>query len=187
MILVATKTIVTFGVISFLGAGFLLAVAVRIFDSDNVRTMAARERGGVFLGTDGVVLQKSWNTCGPAALRMVLEGFGRRTPANDFDDEPKRNRNGWSLLELKEQAEMCGLHGAGWRTDLKGLEKSRLPLILFVESRHFVVVDSVDAHGFVFLRDPSIGRIKMYGRTLQKIWKGEALIFNDSMIHRDSA
>jgi ABC-type bacteriocin/lantibiotic exporter with double-glycine peptidase domain len=186
MFLVQIKTIVTTGVIIFLGVGFALAVAVKIFDSDGGRDVAARERGGVFLGTDGVVMQNSWNTCGPAALRMVLEVFGRRALSDDFEKTPHGDRNGWSMLELQEHAERFGLQGMGWRISLKCLAKTRFPVILFVESGHFVVVDSVDARGFVFLRDPAIGRIRIKSRSLGKIWKGEALIFNKREIHKDT-
>jgi ABC-type bacteriocin/lantibiotic exporter with double-glycine peptidase domain len=186
MFLVQVKTIVTTGVITFLGVGFAVAVTVRIFDSDSSRSAAARERGGVFLGTDGVVMQNSWNTCGPAALRMVLKGFGKIAPSDDLEKVSSSQHNGWSMLELKELAERFGLHGVGWRIDVESLEKRRFPLILYIENRHFIVVDSVDAHGFAFLRDPAIGRIKIKRSTLGKIWKGETLMFGEKTFHRDS-
>jgi ABC-type bacteriocin/lantibiotic exporter with double-glycine peptidase domain len=83
------------------------------------------------------------------------------------------------MLTIKDVALQFGVCAQGWKLDLLGLAKSRFPLILFIEERHFVVADSVDQNGYVFLRDPAVGRMKMRTLTLVKIWKGETMTFGE--------
>jgi predicted double-glycine peptidase len=50
-------------------------------------------------------------------------------------------------------------------------------MIIFLRDGHFAVIDSIDADGFVHLRDPSIGRVKMVRERLMEKWGGESIIF----------
>ena len=81
------------------------------------------------------------------------------------------------MLMLKELAGREGLRAEGWRLSLKELLRARLPAILFINENHFVVVDSVSESGDVFMRDPALGKLKMAGAMLLKVWSGETLIF----------
>jgi len=181
MCLVQMKTIITIGVIMFLGLGFALAVTAKLSDPQDGYELAARERGGVYLGMNGVVMQDKSNTCGPAALKMVLDVYGKEVLLRDLEKDGRVADRGWSMESLAELAEQHGLHAEGWRLDLEALCRSRFPLILFVENRHFVVADGVDTAGFFFVRDPAIGRMKIHRRALSRIWKGEALVFGESL------
>jgi ABC-type bacteriocin/lantibiotic exporter with double-glycine peptidase domain len=180
MFLVQSKTIITVGVVVFLGAGFALAVASRFSDPTSSNELAARERGGVYLGTGGVVMQDRSNTCGPAALKMILEAYGENVPLHELEGDNNASDRGWSMQSLKELAGRYGLQADGWRLDLEALCRSPFPAILFVENRHFVVVDGVDTAGFFYVRDPAIGRMKIHRRALTWIWKGETLVFGEN-------
>lgn len=176
------KTLITVGIVVFLAVGFGLAVAARFSNPTIVFDRAVRERGAIYLGSDGVVMQDKINTCGPAAVKMILEAYGNRVSLQELENGEESPRGGWSMRSLKELAEQRGVHAEGWRLNPDNLSTGRFPMILFIEDRHFVVVDSVDAAGFVFVRDPAIGRMKLHRRALAKTWKGEALVFGGDRI-----
>ena len=177
MFLVQARTVITVGVIVFLAVGFALAVATRLSDPTSGYELAARERGGAYRGTGGVIMQDKSNTCGPAALKMILDAHGEKVPLQELEKNGKVSDGGWSMQSLKELAGQYGLRAEGWRLDLAALCRSPFPVILFVENQHFVVVDGVDTAGFFCVRDPAIGRIKICQRALSRIWKGETLVF----------
>ena len=124
-------------------------------------------------------MQEKSNTCGPAALKMILDVYGKRVALRELEKGSNALDSGWSMQSLKELAEQYGLRAEGWRLNLEALGRSRFPAILFVENRHFVVVDSMDTAGFFFVRDPAIGRMKIQRRALSKIWTGETLVFGE--------
>ncbi|MCX6145354.1 MAG: cysteine peptidase family C39 domain-containing protein [Ignavibacteriales bacterium] len=180
MFLVQIKTVITICVVVFLVAGFALAVAVRFSDPRSGYEIAAHERGGSYLGIEGVIMQDKSNTCGPAALKMILDAHGKKVQLGELEKRSDTSYGGWSMQSLKGLAEQSGLRAEGWRLDLDALCRSRFPVILFVENRHFVVADSVDSAGFFVVRDPAIGRMKIHRRALGKIWTGETLVFGEN-------
>lgn len=180
MLLIQIKTVVTICITTLLVAGFALAVAVRVSDPTSGYEMVARERGGWYLGTDGVVMQDKSNTCGPAALKMILDAYGKNVQLSELEKTGNVSSHGWSLQSLKELAEQNRLRAEGWKLDLETLCRIRFPVILFVENQHFVVADGVDSAGFLFVRDPAIGRMKIHRRTVGRIWKGETLVFAEN-------
>ena len=177
MFLLQIRTVITTGVLLFLVAGFVLAVSAKLSDPTSGYELAARERGGSYLGIKGVIMQDKSNTCGPAALKMILDAHGKTVQLSELEWGSDSIRGGWSMQSLKDLAEQHGLQAEGWKLDPEALCRSRLPAILFVENRHFVVADSVDTEGFFLVRDPAIGRMKIHRNALGRIWKGETLVF----------
>jgi ABC-type bacteriocin/lantibiotic exporter with double-glycine peptidase domain len=185
MFLVQIKTVVTICIMVFLVVGFAIALAVRFSDPASGYEMAARERGGSYLGIDGVIMQDKSNTCGPAALKMILDAHGKKVQLCELEKGGDTTIGGWSMQSLKNLAERHGLQAEGWRLTLDALCRCRFPVILFVESRHFVVADSRDTAGFFYVRDPAIGRMKIHRRALGRIWAGEALVFGENRSPRE--
>jgi ABC-type bacteriocin/lantibiotic exporter with double-glycine peptidase domain len=144
------------------------------------REAASQEAGSEWLGFDGVVLQDKNNNCGPAALKMVLDRRGIKSSLGELERRVRLTRKGWSLQAVKKAAESYGLHADGWRLKPEELLREPFPVILHTKSNHFVVVDSSDAFGFLFVRDPSVGRIKIPRHKLTSFWTGEALVFGDN-------
>ena len=177
MLFIQIKTVITIGIIIFLAAGFFFAITVRISDPTSSYEIAAHERGASYSGTERVVMQDKTNACGPAALKMILDAHGKKAQLAELERGDDTIRSGWSMQSLKEIAERYGLQAEGWRLDLDALCRCRFPVILFVENRHFVVVDGGDTSGFFYVRDPAIGRMKIHRRALAKIWTGETLVF----------
>jgi ABC-type bacteriocin/lantibiotic exporter with double-glycine peptidase domain len=186
MILIQIKTLITVGIIVFLAAGFLFAIAVRLSDPTSGYEIAAHERGASYLGTESVVMQDKSNTCGPAALKMILDAHGKKAQLSELERGSDTVRTGRSMQSLKEIAERYGLQAEGWRLDLDALCRCRFPVILFVENRHFVVADGRDTSGFFYIRDPAIGRMKIHRRALGKIWTGETLVFGGNRSPREN-
>ena len=85
MFLIQIKTVVTISVMVLLGVGFTLAVKARLSDPTSGYELAARERGGVFLGVEGVVMQDRGKTCGPASLKMILDVYGKTATLRDLE------------------------------------------------------------------------------------------------------
>ena len=177
---VQMKTVITACVVGFLMAAFAFAMKVRITDPTTSYEFGARQLGGTYLGTDGVVMQDKSNNCGPAALKMVLERHGKVISLRELEKSVSAREGGWSMKALTEIAEQQGIRATGWMLSVEDLRGRPLPAILFVENRHFVVVDSVDGGGFCFVRDPALGRLKLHRKALNKIWTGKALVFREN-------
>ena len=174
-----SRTVTTISVLVFLGGAFIISWAISLLS-------ALREARGysgwneeVYLGQEGVVLQDKQNNCGPATLKMILEHHGLVVSLRELNRRTNLTANGSSLLALKEAAESFGLHAEGLLMKPEDLCHAALPAVLFVAGRHFVVLDSVDSGGHLYVRDPEIGRMKIPSQRLVDIWKGEALVFDE--------
>jgi ABC-type bacteriocin/lantibiotic exporter with double-glycine peptidase domain len=182
MFLIQTRTLISIAIIVFLAAGFLFAIAARLSDQTISYEIAAHEWGASYLGAESVVMQDKTNTCGPAALKMILDVHGKNVQLAELERGGDTIHAGWSMQSLRELAERYGLKAEGWRLDLEALCRCRFPVILFVENRHFVVADGGDTSGFFYIRDPAIGRMKIHRRALGRIWTGETLVFGGKPI-----
>ena len=132
--------------------------------------------GGEFQGTEGVLMQTSYNNCGPAALQMIFDHYKIPSTIDEIERNVRLTENGTTMLALKQMAELKGLHAEGWRLTLNDFLNTSFPLFLFVHNDHFVVADSV-CNRIVFLRDPAIGKVEIPTKNLPRIWRGEALVF----------
>ncbi|HCA78503.1 MAG TPA: hypothetical protein DEP53_02085 [Bacteroidetes bacterium] len=142
---------------------------------------------------NSVVLQDRPNNCGAASLMMISEHFGCPMSLRDLERKLVLSPGGTSLERLKIVADEFGLQAYGWRLRQEDLGRVRYPIIMFLKRNHFVVADSLDASGFLCVRDPAIGAIKMSPQTLPDIWGGEALEFShnhtvskEQMKHREN-
>lgn len=64
------------------------------------------------------------------------------------------------MLDLKTVAAKYYLQSNVFKiTDLKGFDKLQCPLVLFWESSHFVVLESISEN--IVIVDPSIGHVKL--------------------------
>jgi predicted double-glycine peptidase len=134
--------------------------------------------GAEYLGRDGVVMQTRGKNCGAASLKMICDAYKISVSLHEIDSAVTTAHGGASMLALKTFAESKRLSVEGWKMKFDEFERRPFPMLLFVNNNHFVVADSV-RDGEVFLRDPSIGRLKMSHGNIVKIWKGEALTFSD--------
>ena len=129
-----------------------------------------------YLGSQGVIFQDRSNDCGVAALMMVLDHYGIRASQKELERRARLGFRGASLGTMKELAISAGLDAEGWKLSFDDLLSIQFPAIIFIENHHFVVVDSVDEKGFLFLRDPAVGRLRIPRRRAIDIWNGETLV-----------
>ena len=122
------------------------------------------------------VFQMKENNCGPIALKMIFDQYNIPSSLPEIETRTNVNDMGASMLDLKEMAESKGLHAEGWRLSLDDLLKAKFPLILFVNGDHYIVADSIRSDT-LYVRDPSLGKLKLQMNKLSEKWKGESLIF----------
>jgi predicted double-glycine peptidase len=122
-----------------------------------------------------VIRQQRRNTCGPAALAMLLTSMGRRTTEAELEQAMRLTADGATLTSLLTTAASHGVRLEAWRLHQDTLGSIRPPAILWVDGDHFVVFDSL-ARDTAFLRDPSEGRVSVPFEHLKKRWNGTAAL-----------
>jgi hypothetical protein len=133
--------------------------------------------GAEYLGIHGVEMQRSSNDCGPTALKMVCDHFGV-TDTGEIPGEGMRlARRGVTLRQLQRAAAERGLACLARPITYSELSAQTAPAIALLRSRHFVVIDRADPGGFVYARDPSLGKLRYSREAFERIWTGLALIF----------
>ncbi|MGB2866868.1 MAG: cysteine peptidase family C39 domain-containing protein [Bacteroidota bacterium] len=149
------------------GSAALLAAAISV-------RIATKENRKDF------ILQERANTCGVAAMKMVLDAYGIHRTMADIESELRPSQKGLSMLALKRFAQQTGLFVQGWRLSAEELSTIPKPAVLFVQGSHYCILDSVDRSQY-FFRDPAFGAIQMTEEDLQKVWNGETLVFSNTV------
>jgi len=126
---------------------------------------------------DDMVLQSTAYTCGPAALATLLKMMGGGDNYyQQITEIAQTNQTGTSMLALKQSAEALGYEAAGYRMNIADLVTSG-PVAAHVEiegSPHFTVVTGI-ADGFVYMADPTLGRVAMPVEQFMAAWSGAVL------------
>ena len=93
-------------------------------------------------------------------------------------DRSKINKEGFSLLDIKQYLESQGFDADGFHANLDQLQLANLPAIVLIEDRgyhHFVVVKGV-RYGRVLVGDPARGTRTIAKDHFNQLWKN-GLVF----------
>ena len=123
-----------------------------------------------------VLLQMHASECGAACLGIVLAFFGRWVPLTELREKCEVSRDGSSAASILRASRHYGLecNGLGLRADQ--LKQAELPLILFWQFSHFIVLEGFDERGF-HLNDPATGKRRVTEEEFIKGYSGVALRF----------
>ncbi|MYI77640.1 MAG: hypothetical protein F4077_07760, partial [Gammaproteobacteria bacterium] len=129
--------------------------------------------------TTPVLLQMHATECGAACLGSVLAYFGRWIPLTQLREKCEVSRDGSSAASIVRAARHFGLDCKGLSVKADLLKNLTLPLILFWQFSHFVVLEGITERHF-YLNDPASGRRKLTRDEFLKGYSGIALQLNPS-------
>ena len=126
--------------------------------------------------TTPILLQMHASECGAACLGSILAYFGRWVPLTELREKCEVSRDGSSAASILRAARHYGLECSGLSLRAAQLQKLQLPLILFWQFSHFVVLEGSDGANF-YLNDPATGRRRLSVEEFNKGYSGIALRF----------
>ena len=120
--------------------------------------------------------QRSSNDCGVAAATILLRLLG----TEDITYETLRKSvspsgRGVTLAEMRKMLDAHGLRTEGVRLTPGALKTVALPIIAWLPTEHYVVVESADTAD-VIVYDPGRGVWRLTRPQLWQIWDGTALV-----------
>jgi len=122
------------------------------------------------------ILQQEAVECGAACLAMVLAYYGRWVGLEELRTQCGVNRDGTKASNIVRAARTFGLAAKGVSKGVAELAALPMPLIVFWNFNHFIVVEAMDAER-VWVNDPAAGRRAMLRGEFERGFTGVALCF----------
>ena len=123
-----------------------------------------------------VLLQLTETECGAACLGIVLSHFGRWVSIEELREVCAVGRDGCSAADIFRAARRYGLEAKGWRRQPHQLLGMPLPMIIFWEFHHFVVLEGFRGGRFL-INDPANGHRTVSKEDFDQAFTGVTLTF----------
>ena len=126
-----------------------------------------------------LILQQEETECGAVSLGIVLAFFGRWVPLEELREACAVNRDGCDAADITRAARRYGLEPQGWRKEPEQLQEMEMPLILFWEFNHFLVLEGFRGRNYL-VNDPANGHRIIDEEEFDQGFTGVALSFERS-------
>lgn len=123
-----------------------------------------------------MVAQQEAVECGAACLAMVLAYHGRWVTLEELREQCGITRDGTKATNVLKAARLHNLVAKGLQKDMAALAALPLPLVVFWNFNHFVVVEAISAEK-IKLVDPAVGPLTLTGAEFANGYTGVALAF----------